>query len=100
MSGNYGTLISIMDLPPLFCIHLGIGNPLISKLKYTLAGAILHPDFKKGIYIYKYLYKLEAKQIIEKVSLKLICKDKCNIFGFPTLVLCKHKRFYLQFLEV
>ena len=31
MSGNNGTLISIMNLPLLFCKHRGVGNPLIQQ---------------------------------------------------------------------
>ena len=36
ISGNNATLISIMNLPLLLCIHYGMGNPLIFILKYKL----------------------------------------------------------------
>ena len=76
-----------MDLPSLFCIHLRIGNPPILKTEIHPCRRPLTSGFKIGIYKYICLYKLVVKQIIEKVSLKLVCKDKCNIFGISNLVL-------------
>ena len=51
MSCSNGTLISIMDLPSLLCIHCGFGNPLILKSK-------IHPCRGDSSVLFAYLFLL------------------------------------------
>ena len=48
--GQPGTLISIMDLPSLLCIHRGMGNPLVFKTEIHHSGIFYTLDLKTGKY--------------------------------------------------
>ena len=67
--------------PPTILYTYGVGNPLILKTEIHPCRRHFTAEFKIGKY--KCFYELVVKQIIEKVSLKLACKDICKIFGIP-----------------